>query len=187
MSYKNQILKQVNNGKCGKKYFKLVKRKQNVTDEDPDSDVAPNDVQEDLIICNTSEKMTIPESNVNVEITHDIVKEKNVFLDDVVEKKDSSKTIFHDVSEKNDTIEEKIDSPKTVMYDVVEKKPVFHKDVNQDQEIIESFQKKIMEFENLILGFGEEMENLKSNQINIVNVINRLSMDVSNARNKIVR
>ncbi|XWV26047.1 hypothetical protein QJ857_gp1033 [Tupanvirus soda lake] len=52
---------------------------------------------------------------------------------------------------------------------------------------IKTIEEKILELEDYVVEIGIEIENLKKNQNNIINVINKLTIDINIAKNKITR
>ncbi|XWV24801.1 putative ORFan [Tupanvirus deep ocean] len=250
MSYKNQILKQLTNGKLGKKtYLDLVRKKNGslpknelfvnksypVIDEESDKmdkliseikkpiirDVEFNDIDDvnydsdnvldnainDNIIEN-NEVLPKPEIIVNQEtkpissppkkictspkrkkpITKRKTKQiqprkapiKKLLPKSVVIPKE---TIATNNSKIDDIFTEQTEiAPATVI--VSDKKSSIN---GLTEKKIKNIEEKILELEDCVVEMGIEIENLKKNQNNIINVINKLTIDINIAKNKITR
>lgn len=135
MNYKNQILKQLSNGKYDKKtYLGMVNKKSKSLSKENSDHIE-------------AKKVNITEVDMNtLETTNPIINSNS--SDEIIQSED----VVFDEADKDSMIE-----------------------------------RKISELENYLGIITIEIDNLSKNQKNIISAINKLSTEISMAKNKITR
>lgn len=183
MSYKNQILKQLANGRYGKKtYLDLVRKKTNIKSNEQDT-------------------VIVPEPEVSVPITEMEHAETDIVLNPVnnnetidlsIKPQSDKKKSNHQKKNKNKTKIKKNNSvpilSETIDNEGSLPEPMTNLELNHDDRFkITNLENKILELEDYVVEIGIEIENLKNNQSNMIQAINKLALEINIAKNKIVR
>jgi hypothetical protein len=183
MNYKNQMLRQLASGSFGKKtYMDIVRNKGNISNRNNKvtAKTCPikteNVIETDTIVTDI---IPINEINENVSTQNDPQiftgnPENNQLKNNQLENNQLDNQSENNQLENNQLENNQLENNRIG-------------NTNRDTKQLRILEDRVSELEDYIVVLISEIEKLKNNQSNIINVINKLSSELISAKSKIVR